>query len=507
MKKQISGGIVLSFIAQVITILVGLAYTPILIRVLGQSEYGLYQLVLSVVNYLNLMNFGFSGAYIRYYVIARKKSDEDVANVNGMFMKVFLIISLLCLSAGLLLYFNIGILGNQLTAADYVTAKKLLVIMVVNLAISFPNSLYVAFMSANERFVYQKAVGIILNIAVPALNIPILYLGYGSVGVVSATLFLTIVRLIINIWYCCKNLKMKINLSYFDKVIFKELLGYTFFIFLSDIVDQLNSNVDKFLLGRMIGTISVAVYSVGYNLKNYYTTVSWIVPEMFVPEANRLAIGNTDREKLTKVFTKVGKFNNYLMLLILSGFFLLGRQFIYLWVGKEYATSYYVALILMITGYIPAVQTLGVNIQNAKNMHRMRSVVYFFVACINVVTSVLLIKKWGVVGTCIGTLIAGLLGQGIFMNFYYQKKIGLDIIYFWKEMLKWIAPVLVMAGIATVVLRHLTIDTWFKLIGCACVYSCIYLIVLYFIGLNHEQKKMVQSKMRYILKMGRGHEF
>ena len=272
MKKQISGGIILSFFSQIITIIVGLSYTPIMIRILGQNEYGLYQLVLSVVNYLNLMNLGFNGAYIRYYVLAKTTNDEnEVANVNGMFMRVFLVISFLCLCAGLLLLLNIGVLGNQLTENDYVIARKLLIILVINLAISFPNSLYVAYMSANERFVYQKAVGIILNIAIPVLNIPMLYLGYGSVGVVSATLILTIVRLVLNMWYCYAKLHMKVNMQYFDNMIFKELLGYTFFIFLSDIVDQLNSNIDKFLLGRIMGTIPVAIYSVGFNLKKYYT--------------------------------------------------------------------------------------------------------------------------------------------------------------------------------------------------------------------------------------------
>ena len=94
MKKQISRGIALSFFSQIITIIVGLVYTPIMIRILGQSEYGLYQLVLSVVNYLNLMNLGFNGAYIRYYVLAKNKNDDnEVANVNGMFMKVFLVIT------------------------------------------------------------------------------------------------------------------------------------------------------------------------------------------------------------------------------------------------------------------------------------------------------------------------------------------------------------------------------------------------------------------------------
>lgn len=500
MKKQISWGIILSFFSQVISIIVGLVYTPFMIRSLGQNEYGLYQLVLSVVNYLNLMNLGFNGAYIRYYVIARTKNDErEVANINGMFMRVFLVIAALCMVAGIILYFNIvSVLGNQLTTMDYVIAKKLLIIMVINLALSFPNSLYVAFMSANERFIYQKVIGIILNIAIPILNIPLLYLGFGSVGVVLASLCLTIIRLILNVWYCYVKLQMKIDLRFFDKEIFKELLGYTFFIFLSDIVDQLNSNVDKFLLGRIIGTIPVAIYSVGYNLKNYYTTISWIVPEMYVPEANRLAIGDAGKKELTEVFTKVGRFNNYLILLVLSGFFLIGHQFVVLWVGNEYDTAYYAALILMIAGYIPAVQTLGVNIQTAKNMHRMRSIVYFFVACINVITSFFMIKLWGVVGTCLGTLLAILLGNGLFMNYYYQRKIGLDIFYFWREMLEWLVPVGVLTTLSKLVISFISINSWGRLFIAAISYGIIYCIMFYFIGLSKKQKSIVLTKIRLL---------
>lgn len=502
MKKQISRGIALSFFSQIITIIVGLAYTPIMIRILGQSEYGLYQLVLSVVNYLNLMNLGFNGAYIRYYVLARNKNDDDneVANVNGMFMKVFLVITALCLFAGAILYFNIGILGKQLTTEDYSIAKKLLVIMVVNLAISFPNSLYVAYMSANERFVYQKVVGIIINIAIPVLNLPLLYMGGGSVSVVSVTLILTIIRLIANIWYCYDKLQMKINIGFFNKEIFKELLGYTLFIFLSDVVDQLNSNVDKFLLGRLTGTIAVAIYSVGYNLKNYYTTVSWIVPEMFVPEANRLAVDRTKENELTNVFVKVGKFNNYLMLLVLSGFLLVGRQFVCLWVGEEYEISYYATFILMLAGYIPAVQTLGVNIQNAKNMHRMRSIVYLCVACVNVVASIFLIKMWGVVGTCLGTLFTTLLGHGLFMNYYYHHKIGLNIFIFWKEMFKWLIPVSILTIVSSRVLKFVVIDSWIRLIGFCCLYGCVYIVLLYCIGLSGEQKKVIKEKWIMLVK-------
>jgi len=75
MNKQISRGVLLSFIAQGIAILVNLVYTPMMVRVLGQNEYGLYQVVQSVVNYLNLMNFGFTSAYISFY--SREKAGEN----------------------------------------------------------------------------------------------------------------------------------------------------------------------------------------------------------------------------------------------------------------------------------------------------------------------------------------------------------------------------------------------------------------------------------------------
>lgn len=494
MKKQISSGIVLSFISQIITILVGLTYTPLMIRILGQDEYGLYQLTQSIVNYLNLMNLGFNGAYIRYYSIAKTKNDKkEIDNINGMFMKTFLIIAVLCLIIGFTFTANVSLLGTQITEDQYATAKILMVIMVINLAISFPNSLYTAFISANERFVFQKTVNIVSNILIPLLNIPLLYMGLGSIGVVLVTLFLSVLRLLINIFYCKKKLDYKNNLSYFDKIIFADLFKFTFFIFLSDMVDQLNSNVDKLLLGGLMGTAAVAVYSVAYNLNYYRVILSWIIPEMYVPKINRLVIEEKDREGTSLLFTKVGKINNYLMILIITGFALVGKEFVVLWVGNEYYLSYYCTLILMVSGYIAAVQTLGVNVQNAMNMHRVRSIVYFLIACINVAVSVFFIKTFGVVGTCIGTLIANILGTGLFMNYYYKVKLGLKIGQFWKELLHWVIPSLLYFLVSFIFMRNIEISGWLALVVVVVIYSVGYLVLLWCIDLDKETKDKAKA--------------
>lgn len=496
-SKQISGGIILSFLAQFIGIGVGLAYTPVMIRILGQSEYGLYQLVHSVVNYLTLMNLGFNGAYIRYYSLAKAKNDEkEVANINGMFFTIFMILTGAILIGGAVLFCNITVLGSNLSAADYVTARKLLVVLVINLSLSMPNSLFIAFMSANEQFVFQKGLSIVCNLLVPALNLPLLLMGQGSFGLVCVTLFLTLLQFTINMIFCFKKLNMRVNVGYFDKDIFKSLMGFTFFIFLSDMVDQLNTNVDKLLLGYMSGTVAVALYSVAFNLKAHYTVLTWLVPEMYVPEVNRIALEEGSEERLNKLFIKIGKMNNYLVLLVITGFILCGKQFMYLWVGPDYDVSYYATVILMICGYIPAVQTLGVNIQNAKNMHRMRSYVYFGVACINVVASVVLIRRFGVIGTCLGTLFAVLLGNGLFMNIYYHKRIGLNVIRFWKEISKSVPFCALSVLIGLGILQFLKLDNWLNLLLFIGAYVVIYCLLLYALGLTKEERTMVLQKLK-----------
>lgn len=501
MKKQITSGIILSFISQIITIVVGLTYTPLMIRILGQDEYGLYQLAQSIVNYLNLMNLGFNGAYIRYYSIAKTKDDKkEIDNINGMFMKTFLIISCLCLVVGAILTANVDLLGDNITVSQYATARILMVILVINLSISFPNSLYTAYMSANERFVFQKVVNIIVNVLIPLLNIPLLFLGFGSIGIVSITLFLSVLRLLINIVYCKTKLGYRHNLGYFDKSIFADLFRFTFFIFLSDMVDQLNSNVDKLLLGGMMGTVAVAIYSVAYNLNYYRVILSWIIPEMYIPKVNRLVIEEKDKEGTFLLFTKVGKLNNYLMMLVITGFALIGREFVVLWVGSEYTLSYYCTLILMVSGFIAAVQTLGVNVQNAMNMHRVRSVIYFIIACINVVLSVFLIRRFGVIGTCLGTCFANVLGTGVFMNFYYKRKLGLDVSLFWKQLLHWIVPSLGYFGLAFACVSRFNVKGWLMIIFIGAVYSIGYFVLLWVWELDEETKLMassfIQEKMK-----------
>ena len=64
--RQLKAGIFLSYLTLALSNIIALVYTPFMLRMMGQSEYGLYSLVASVVAYLTILDFGFGNAIVRY---------------------------------------------------------------------------------------------------------------------------------------------------------------------------------------------------------------------------------------------------------------------------------------------------------------------------------------------------------------------------------------------------------------------------------------------------------
>ena len=100
-RKQLKAGVILSYGNVLLHNIISIIYTPVMLRILGKSEYGLYQLVFSVVSYLGLLNFGFGSTYVRFHAKHQVENDEDgIARLNGMFMTIFLVLGLISLLAG-----------------------------------------------------------------------------------------------------------------------------------------------------------------------------------------------------------------------------------------------------------------------------------------------------------------------------------------------------------------------------------------------------------------------
>ena len=500
--NQRKAGVMLSYISQGIQVLSGLIYTPIMLRLLGQSEYGLYQLVYSVVSYLSLLSFGFTASYIRFYSRAKAHNDEDeVSRLNGMFMAIFIVIAAICLLCGVVMIGNIELIfADGLTTDEYPIARTLMALMVFNLALTFPNSVFDAFTSAHERFFFQKLLIVLQNLMNPFLALPLLLMGYGSIGMVSVTTLLTVAKFCANVWFSLRKLHVHFIFKGFQFGLLKEMWVFTFFIFLNQIIDQVNWSVGKFLLGRLSGTTAVAIFGLGAQINSMYLQFSTSISNVFVPKVNRIVATSDDNNELTKLFTKVGRVQFIVLALIFTAFIFFGRPFMMFWGGEGYADSYYIALWLILPVTVPLLQNLGIEIQRAKNKHKARSIVYFCIAIANVLISIPLIKVFGTVGAAMGTGISLICGNIIFMNWYYQKHIGLDMFYFWKNISKFIPGIIIPCIMGAFIMRFMEINSLLTLGLWIALYVAIYCLSMYFLGMNEDEKQMVKGPIRKMIK-------
>lgn len=500
--NQLKIGVILSYITMFAQNIIGILYTPIMLRLLGKSEYGLYQLVYSVVSYLGLLSFGFGSAYVRFYSRYKVKNDEDgIARLNGMFITIFLIIALISVLAGSVLVFNVELIFKQgLTPSEISTARILMILMVFNLAVTFPSSVFDSYVTAHECYFFQRVVSLLQTVLNPFLTLPLLLMGYKSISLIVVTTILTVGKFIMNMYYCRKKIDMRFKFKNMQFSLLKEIWVFSFFIFLNMIVDQINWSVDKFILGMFGGTVAVAVYAVGGQINTLYMSLSTSVSSVFIPRINTIVADNDDNNQLTDIFTRVGRIQFIVLALVLNGFILLGKYFISVWAGNGYDSAYYVVLLLIIPVTVPLIQNLGIEIQRAKNMHKFRSILYFIIAIGNVLISIPLTKAYGEVGAAFGTAITMTLGNIIIMNWYYHARVKLNMKYFWSNIFKLFPAILISFSIGLIASKIITVNSIINFIFVGCIYAISYLICMYLFGLNSYEKGLFDGAVNKVLR-------
>ena len=503
MKKlnQLKIGALLSYIIIFLNMFIGVIYTPILTRMLGQAEYGLYSLVTSIIAYFTILDLGFGNAIIIYTAKYRARNDkESEQKLHGSFFLIYLGIGLIVTILGLLVTFNVDkLFSNTMSIEELEKSKIMMGILTFNVAITFPFTVHTSIISAYEQYIFSKIVNIIRIILLPIIMIPLLFMGYKSISLIILTTILNIIVLLSNFLFCKFKLHIKFRYGFLEKKVMFEIFAYSFFIFLNTIIEKVNHEVDKFILGAVSGTIAVSIYSVANQLQSIFTNLSTGISGVLLPKLTKIKEDKSidEKKEFTRLFIKIGRIQYIVMALVLTGFILFGKEFIVnIWVGEEYIESYYVVVILVLPAIIPLIQNTGLSILQVLNKYKYRTIIFFFIAIINVLISIPLAQKYNAIGSAIGTSIAVLLGQVIILNIYYQKSIKINIIQFWKEISHMTIPVIFTFIIGIILKKIFPINTIISFGIEIIVYIITYMILMWTFALNKEEKEMITGLLR-----------
>ena len=188
---------------------------------------------------------------------------------------------------------------------------------------------------------------------------------------------------------------------------------------------------------------------------------------------------------------KVGRLNLFILVLILSGFFLFGKEFVYLWVGETYAPSWLIALLIMIALTLPLTQAFGNAILEAKRKNRFKSMISVITVGLAVVIGFFLSKTHGMFGMIV-PLFSALALNSILMNFYYKKIFDFKVCYFFKNTMLRLFPVYALLVFICYQLVNINIIySWLHLLVCVFLYTITYVLATYFLLMNTYEKSLL----------------
>ena len=493
--NELKAGAALSYVSIAVNMVVGLLYTPYMLRMLGQSEYGLYSLAASIIAYLTVLDLGFGNAIVRYTAKFRAEGrQQEQEEMFGMFFLLYIGIGVVALIVGSVLSLNVeNLFSRSMTATEVSRTRIMLWLMTFNLAFTFPMSIWGSIMTAYERFVFQRLVSIIRSVLNPVVMVLLLVVGYKAVAMVVVTTVFNVVTLLINWRYCKTRLSVKLRFARFKWKFLKEVSIYSFWIFLNAIMDRIYWSTGQFVLGVYRGAVAIAVYAVAIQLQSMYMLFSTAISGVFLPKVTAMVTRENNEKAISDLFIRTGRLQYIVMAFILSSFIVFGKAFIRLWAGAGYEDAYYISLMFFIPLTVPLIQNLGITILQARNQMKFRSVLYVIIALASLGLSILLAKPYGGYGCAFATSLALLLGQVVIMNIYYQRKQHLDIFRFWKEIAKMsvVPAVLVVAGVFVAHSALFHTVTIIKFCACGLIFAGLYGIAFWHFSMNREEKDLM----------------
>lgn len=502
--NQIKAGIILNYVLIGLQTLVGLLYTPYMLRMLGQNEYGLYSLVSTIIAYLTVLDMGFGSAVVRYTarLKAQGRTDEQ-QKMFGMFLILYIGLGFLAFALGLGLYFNVeNIFGETMTSIEVQKAKIMMLLLVLNISLSFPLSVFSSVIQAFEHFVFLKLLEIFRISLTTVVMIALLFWGYKAVALVVVQTFFHISMLLLHWFYGINKLKMKFKFGEINWTFLKEVGLYSFWIFIMIIVDKIYWGTGQFVLGATMGTAAVAVFSIAIQLHTMYQSFSTSISTIFLPKVSAMVAESGKEKEISDLFIRTGRIQFVVLSFILSIIIIFGKPFIVLWAGSSYKLAYSMLLLFIVPGTIPLIQNMGIVILQARNQMKFRALCYLGISICSLFMQILLVHLLGTIGCAFAISGALIIGHIIIMNLYYKHKQKIDIKCFWSNILKMCAMPIAFSLISYTIIYcfKIEISNWLPLIiGIAC-FATLYFPLSYTFQMNEYERNLFMTPIKKVLR-------
>jgi O-antigen/teichoic acid export membrane protein len=468
---------------------IGFLLTPLLVRSLGATQYGIWVLVGSLTAYFQLLDVGLSASLVRYvaYSIAQNRESElsDLAStVFALYLGLAAIAGLLMLA----LASSAPALFN-LPPQDTSLATQTFILISINFMIALPTSLYHAILVGYQRIDLNNIANVVAQTVEAVLIVILLGRGYGLLAVAAISIFSTLVLAGGRLYFVRRMAPtLRFSLRRFQPALARQIFGYSAAVFVSQVAGLVLLRTDVIILGFFYPVETITAYALPYKLANTLGVLAAPLAAVFFPAYAEMQ-GRLDRERLRQLYVEGGKVNALLCTLMLVFLLAVGVDILALWIGPEYQGAGPILYPLAVFFAILAVTRSGGNLLVATGKAKLRMFVALLQIILNLGLCITFAARWAGPGLAAANAISMLVVHGLIMLPLVHRELGLSHRLVLRRMfLPLLWPAATTSLFFFLARRWLPITNWAIVAFYIAASSLVFGLTYYLLGANAQER-------------------
>ena len=500
-NRQIVFGGMISYGIIGLNILLGLIYTPWILRTVGSSQYGLYTLASSLIA-LFLQDFGMSAAVTRFIAVYRAKDDN--LGINQVFTIVVKLYFGIMVVVAIILFFvflNLTTIYSNLEPAELETFKGVFAITSFCVVICFPVNVCNGVLNAYEEFIALKLSDVINRLGTVLVTFIALSANGGIYALIIISGVINIITFIVKLVIMHRRTSVQFIPRYFDGTKLKEIATFSVWSTVSSIAQQMIFNIMPTILAMTLNTAAITMYGFANVIEGYVSTITGAINGLFLPKISRVVKDDKDASGILPLMIRVGRINQSIVSLLFMGVLFTGEKFIGLWLGSEYTDVYYCMVMLIVPYCISSSLQIASSSVIAMNQIHYSAIINICTGVFNLISAYLLAPRFGVIGVC-ACISATYILRTLFNLVVYVEVLHINLGKFFINChIKMIPGLFLSAGVSYFIIRfgigHITHSLgWIGFLMDACTVSIVYVVIMWFFGWNDGEKNMFYSLMK-----------
>lgn len=490
-SQQIKYGALMSYIAVFVSIIAGILYTPWMIRQIGQAEYGLYALALSVIAFFSI-DFGLGESVSRF--LSKYNAENQIEKKKdflGITFKLYIIIDIFIVIALISVFLLSDTIYSKLTAGELIKFKVVFLIAAFYAISSFPFLPLNGILISHERFVFLKSMDLLHRILTVSTMIIVLLLGYRLYALVTVNALTGLIIIAFKIHYIFTKKLVQINFFAWDKVVLKELFSFSIWLAIIIFSQRFIFTITTSVLAAFSGTAEIAVFSIAITMEGYVWMIASALNGLFLPKVTNLLLNKNASVEVETLMLKVGRIQLIVVGLLYTCFLTLGKDFVELWMGKDFSSAYPILVLLITPSLITLTQQIANTALMAKNLVKYHCYGVVIMSITSIVLSIILSPKFGAIGAGIAIFIGAIIGGVVVMNFVYARILRINLALFFREChLKLLSPIVITIVIGFLVELYFPLSGWIAFLIKATIVTLSYSVLIWKLGLNNYEKSL-----------------